>query len=154
VRPTRSRLPQTDGDVTYVVVSKLQETSAKDLRKLLEMISPHVNRNDWLRVGNFLKLQTHLDGFELWSEYIVVSSYLKIQLQPYCTSTKGEVMHPSLISGRGDSRIPKKIWTIFFILNRGKRSCHVSIFERSCCIAGERAQLTRRQDLDRPSSAQ
>jgi hypothetical protein len=32
--------------VTYVVVSKLQETSAKDLRKLLEMISPHVNRND------------------------------------------------------------------------------------------------------------
>eukprot|EP01047_Picozoa_sp_COSAG01_P027696 COSAG01_NODE_1835_length_9084_cov_87.179481_12_plen_249_part_00 len=47
----------------------MQESSAEDLRKLLELISPDVSRDDWLRVGNFLKHQTHLDGFELWSQW-------------------------------------------------------------------------------------
>jgi hypothetical protein len=60
---------EADGEVTYVGVSKLQESSAEDLRKLLELISPDVSRDDWLRVGNFLKHQTHLDGFELWSQW-------------------------------------------------------------------------------------
>eukprot|EP01049_Picozoa_sp_SAG25_P005556 SAG25_NODE_384_length_8785_cov_7.011628_9_plen_74_part_00 len=45
-----------------------EQSSAQDLRKLLELISLDVNRDDWLRVGNFLKHQTHVSGFELWSE--------------------------------------------------------------------------------------
>jgi hypothetical protein len=36
---------------------------------VLELIGPDVNRDDWLRVGNFLKCQTHLNGFELRSEW-------------------------------------------------------------------------------------
>jgi hypothetical protein len=60
---------EADGEVTYVGVSKLQQSSAEDLRQLLTMISPDVSRDDWLRVGNFLKHETSVNGFELWSEW-------------------------------------------------------------------------------------
>eukprot|EP01047_Picozoa_sp_COSAG01_P029449 COSAG01_NODE_2021_length_8633_cov_363.046403_2_plen_114_part_00 len=48
---------------------KKTEVGSGKLQDLLRLISPDVSRDDWLRVGNYLKQLQHVDGFKLWSEW-------------------------------------------------------------------------------------
>jgi hypothetical protein len=59
----------TSPEVTYVGVRKKTEVGFCNLRDLLLLINPDVSRDDWLRVGNFLKQLQHVDGYKLWAEW-------------------------------------------------------------------------------------
>jgi hypothetical protein len=57
-----------DNVATAVYVQQTQIT-ANGIQQLLQSISPDCSRDDWLRVGSFLKHQTVCNGFDLWKQW-------------------------------------------------------------------------------------
>ena len=61
------RVLREEGAITYVGIKKLAVTSTERIKALLDIANPDCCRNDWIRVGSYLK--TVPDGFQLWSDW-------------------------------------------------------------------------------------
>jgi hypothetical protein len=57
-----------DGETKRVEVRQT-DTGEAELRELLQLVSSDVSRDDWLRVGSYLKHQTACDGWPLWRDW-------------------------------------------------------------------------------------